>query len=71
MQANEIFGRECFLKKTIDYLGCYEGKALLSGNYCVDLGLRPPWSHSNSLIAGPYPIQNPTIPHSVFIMVTF
>jgi hypothetical protein len=31
---------------------------LLSGNYCVYLGLRPRCSHSNSLIAGPYPTQN-------------
>jgi len=32
-------------------------KALLSGNYCMDLGLHPRCSHSNSLIAWPYPIQ--------------
>jgi hypothetical protein len=35
-----------------------QGKALLSGNYCVDVRLHPRCSHSNSLIAGPYPIQN-------------
>jgi hypothetical protein len=32
--------------------------ARLSGNYCVYMGLRTRCSHSNSLIAGPYPIQN-------------
>ncbi len=43
----------------IDYFGCHaQHKALLSGNYCVNLGLQQRCSHSISLIARPYPICN-------------
>jgi len=35
-----------------------KGKALLSGNCYVDLGLLPRCSHSNLLIPGRYPILN-------------
>jgi hypothetical protein len=38
-----------------------QGKSLLSGNSCVDLRLCPRCSHSNSLIAGPYPINEDSL----------
>jgi hypothetical protein len=47
----------CFTKPLIVSV-VTQGKALLLVNYCVDPGLRPRCSDSNSLIAGPYPIQN-------------
>ncbi len=36
-----------------------QDKALLSGNYCMELGWSPQCSHSNSLIEGPYRILYP------------
>lgn len=43
-----------------------QGNALLSGNQCVDLGLRPGCSRSDSLIAGPYPILSYPGPGPVY-----
>jgi hypothetical protein len=44
----------CF--KPLITLVVTKGKALLSWNYYVDLGLLAQCSHSNFLIGGPYPI---------------